>query len=62
MSRGKKMILNSNKPRTLSLKVPKIHSELSRRIHSVTVIADGFLSFLGDNHLEFADSILTAGK
>ena len=36
--------------------------ELSSRTHGVTVIDVGSLSFLGDNHLEVACSILTAGE
>ena len=39
-----------------------IHSELSSRTHGLTVIGVGSLSFFGDNHLEFAGSILTAGE
>ena len=35
---------------------------LYSRTHSVTVIGVGSLSFLGDNHLEVAGSILTAGE
>ena len=32
------------------------------RTHSVTIIGVGSLSFYGDNHLEVAGSILTAGE
>ena len=50
-----KIIHNSRNPSQegkLSLLVQKIHSELSSRTHSVTVIGVGSLSFLGDNHLQ----------
>ena len=35
---------------------------ISSRTHNVTVIGVGSLSFLGDNHLEVAGSILSAGE
>ena len=34
----------------------------SGRTHSVTILGVGFLSFSGDNHVEVAGSILTAGE
>ena len=40
----------------------ELRSELSSGTHSVTVIGVGSLSFKGDNHLEVAGSILTAGE
>ena len=36
---------NSNQVRTLSLQVPKIHSEFSSRTHGIMVIGIGSLSF-----------------
>ena len=48
MSTGKKIIhnrSNSSQVRTLSLQVPKIHSELSSWTHDVTVIGVGSQSF-----------------
>ena len=48
ISTGKNILHNGDNPsqvRSLSLLVPKIHSQLSSRTHSVTVIGVGSLSF-----------------
>ena len=41
--------------------IPYLHYVPSRK-HTVTVISIASLAFEGDNHLEVAGSILTAGK